>query len=941
MSLQSTGPKQQRQVNKKRRRTTDDNSGTQSEEETPTPSTSNTNIHLNPPPPMNDPNNQPGPSAPTPQPPTAISDKNQALFKIINKITRGLEKAKHHKTFLTGHTESGTTPRGLVPNISCQIPEISPEFHLEWENTLTETGKALCKILIRYWELRTTTLQAQFDTYYLQLQAQCNPEELTTVNRILDNLRSTIQQELRDRRNRKNRRFRKIPTTETKPTVVNLSSYHLTPPELSLLQKGLTFSPTFTSYHPVHRLQDTYLFTRRIRLKHWFQNNDNTLNDNDILHSLKESSGWTPPLGKDEELDCYINTIERHINQLPNKPAPRNTNQLEFEALTTLRNNPDIIIKPADKGGAIVILNKADYIKEANPQLSNSDHYLPTPTDPTPRFQKEINKYIDFCVQTDALPLEALTYLKKQHPRTPCLYFLPKIHKTNHPGRPIVSGCGSPTEPISHYVDKILNPFVPLLPSYIKDTAHFLQILDSIQDVQPGDYLMTIDVSALYTNIPHVEGIQAAQRFLLQRPTPQPPTHIILRLVHLILTKNAFMFNNKFYHQIKGTAMGTKMAPTYANLFMGHLEHKLLQNSPIRPKVWKRFIDDIFCIIPNGERDAPRFIEYLNQQHTSIKFTAEFSPSTVNYLDVTVYVNDDHKLQTTLYTKPTDAHLYLHYSSHHPPHQKNSIPYSQLLRVRLICSTIKEFDSHGLTMLSHFASRGYPKKLLWQHYDQVRATPRNTLLHPPQHGDNQPIIPLIINYQSQHHKSITEILRTNQSILDHSMNNDNFLRNKILIAYRKNPNLRNLLTNSPFPKPVKHRGTHQCWKNCSTCPLIRSQTHIKDSTGRNSYPTVGSSTCLSTCVVYAIICKKCEKIYIGQTKNTLHQRRLQHSNDIVNQRVEKPVARHFNDVDHSLADVTIMVVDDTARSLNNRLRLEEAWIRKLSTYQPKGLNIRT
>lgn len=177
---------------------------------------------------------------------------------------------------------------------------------------------------------------------------------------------------------------------------------------------------------------------------------------------------------------------------------------------------------------------------------------------------------------------------------------------------------------------------MPTLPSYIKDTRHFLQTLHQIQGIQPGDFLMTIDVLAFYTNIPHSEGILATQKILVQRPTPDPPSHIILRLIHLILTKNAFMFDNKFYHQIKGTAMGTKMAPTYANLFMGMLESRLLQHSPTKPRIWKRFIDDIFCIIPNGAIEAPRFLEYLNNQHASIKFTADFSPNSVNFLDTTV-----------------------------------------------------------------------------------------------------------------------------------------------------------------------------------------------------------------------------------------------------------------------------------------------------------------
>jgi hypothetical protein len=53
------------------------------------------------------------------------------------------------------------------------------------------------------------------------------------------------------------------------------------------------------------------------------------------------------------------------------------------------------------------------------------------------------------------------------------------------------------------------------------------------------------------------------------------------------------MFNGEHYLQISGTAMGTKMAPSYANMIMGRLERRLLYYSPTKPLSWLRFIDDI------------------------------------------------------------------------------------------------------------------------------------------------------------------------------------------------------------------------------------------------------------------------------------------------------------------------------------------------------------
>ena len=118
--------------------------------------------------------------------------------------------------------------------------------------------------------------------------------------------------------------------------------------------------------------------------------------------------------------------------------------------------------------------------------------------------------------------------------------------------------------------------------------------------------------------------------------------------------------------------MGTKLAPSYANIFMGEFEHVYPYH--LQPSLWKRFIDDIFFIWPHGTEELKRFVEFLNNRHQTIKFTLEHSYFNVNFLDVTVFC------------KPTDSQNYLLYSSKHPRHVLNGIPYSQFLRVRRVCS---------------------------------------------------------------------------------------------------------------------------------------------------------------------------------------------------------------------------------------------------------------
>ena len=92
----------------------------------------------------------------------------------------------------------------------------------------------------------------------------------------------------------------------------------------------------------------------------------------------------------------------------------------------------------------------------------------------------------------DEIDEETCNYLLPHRSRPARFYILPKIHKNkdNLPGLPIVSATSHPTEHISHFVDSHLNPLVPKLPSYIKDTTHFLRKLDDLKELLfPGYYL--------------------------------------------------------------------------------------------------------------------------------------------------------------------------------------------------------------------------------------------------------------------------------------------------------------------------------------------------------------------------------------------------------------------------------------------------------------------
>ena len=130
--------------------------------------------------------------------------------------------------------------------------------------------------------------------------------------------------------------------------------------------------------------------------------------------------------------------------------------------------------------------------------------------------------------------------------------------------------------------------------------------------------------------------------------------------------------------------MGTRFAPSFANLFMGKFEKYLLKIYYLKPKLWLRFIDDIFLVWTHGEHELNKFVEHTNSVHPTIKLTCDYSSQSVNFLDTKVILDPNTKrLHTTLYTKPTDTRDFLHFTSAHPPHSKTGGPYGQFCKTHL------------------------------------------------------------------------------------------------------------------------------------------------------------------------------------------------------------------------------------------------------------------
>ena len=338
---------------------------------------------------------------------------------------------------------------------------------------------------------------------------------------------------------------------------------------------------------------------------------------------------------------------------------------------------------------------------------------------------------------------QTFRYLFLRQPiRSQRLYFLKKIHKTPHSIRPIVSGCSGPTEKLSAYMDHHLKPLAMRTKSYIKDSKSLLSLLDNL-NLPINVLLVTIDVTALYLNIPHQEGIAAAIYHLYHMnpdydQVPFPP-FVAEKILTFVLDHNYFLFANKVYKQVQGTAMGTKMAPHYATMFLDILENKFLTDRNLKPLIWKRYID-ILVLWTHSRTELDEFMQALDALHPTIKFTSSISDQEVVFLDFYIYKGNRFKTEGILDVRPhfktTNTFQYLHFKSSHPSHTFTAIVKGEVTRILRACSSPEIFKDIKRKLVCHFIARGYPSSLVKRVAHGIPFSRRLSLLYDGARIDN-------------------------------------------------------------------------------------------------------------------------------------------------------------------------------------------------------------
>ena len=375
---------------------------------------------------------------------------------------------------------------------------------------------------------------------------------------------------------------------------------------------------------------------------------------------------------------------------------------------------------------------------------------------------------------------------------------LSKLHKEGMPGRPVVSSVFSPTEKISAFVDEFLRPMAQNLPSYIKDTTHFLEKINQVGKVSNDTYMVTLDVKSLYTNIDNNEGLRVVEEELEKRATKNTPSFAVTLLMKLVLILNNFVFNGVNYLQKKGTAMGTRAVPNFANVFMGYFENRFVYQSRWFNrfiKSWWRYTDDIFMLWKGPRKPLEDFLNYLNEVHPSIKFEWKISKHKASFLDCVV-IKENNKLKKDVYQEPTDWHPYLEYTSAHPSHFKTSIPYSQALRLRRICNDQETLKKRIWQYTDYFVACGYRRSFVKKEMEKVLKIDRKNALKKKEKR-KESHIPLVMSY----HPDLPPLGRIINKLWPTLQSNKRLkkvFKNRPNVFYKRPCNLRDMLVKATF-----------------------------------------------------------------------------------------------------------------------------------------------
>jgi len=346
---------------------------------------------------------------------------------------------------------------------------------------------------------------------------------------------------------------------------------------------------------------------------------------------------------------------------------------------------------------------------------------------------------------------------------------------------------------------------------------------------------------------------------------------------------NYFEYNNCYYEQLEGSAMGSPISPCFAEFLMQDLEDSLIPNLH-SIQLYARFVDDIFAIVRRTEIE--NILLQLNDYHPEIQFTHEImEDNRLPFLDCMVEIKSDFTLGFSIFRKPTHTDKYLDFKSHHPVCHKLSVVDSLVNRALKICDEDK--INHELSHVTEvLTANNYPKNLIQQRIDRMK-----------------------------------ERINNPTTLSNNNLNNSDLFQRRLVVPYMGK------LTNKLAHCIRRTADIEVCYKPVNKISTILS----------NNKQISNSSS-----GIYKLSCENCPIIYVGETGRDIRTRSKEHLADI---RMEKetsgPYAHIRNHPNHRFNQNGISIIEHENRKYPRKFK-ESLYILKSTEYncnQEEGMKI--
>ena len=377
-----------------------------------------------------------------------------------------------------------------------------------------------------------------------------------------------------------------------------------------------------------------------------------------------------------------------------------------------LQSDTSIVILPADKGRCALILNRKVYLEKRMDHINNGPNQL-LKKDPTTKIKTKTLKQLKVLKDNEFIDNKLYYYLKLADSPAPSFYSQTKIHKPGVPIRPIVSFRSSPLYNLNKYIANILKAHVRDENNNAKNSTTFSNYIRNVP-IEDDEIMVSFDVTSLYTNIPIIDTLNIIKDYVnnddqCTRKTAIPQDKFLL-LVHLVLRTTCYTFNFQFYQQTDSVAMGGPASSTTAEISMKAYERTAITMVLHSPKVWERFIDDVYSILKRTHLE--NFFNHINNLHQKSKFTMEEEINVeLVFLD-TLLKRNNGEISVLVYRKLTHTDQYLHYNSHHQTSCKESVVSSLFNRAYSIITNKDDLHKENARIKQVLKENGYQEIII-------------------------------------------------------------------------------------------------------------------------------------------------------------------------------------------------------------------------------------